>query len=291
MALQLLENGRPLEVRRIAPAAEGVPVHTVFQVTPARGSAVVYSVSKCRLLAGELVPENNARSVLVQPPVAAASRPLRRRRPGFEHSFLKRAWAADPGLDIDSIVRKGKDDQGTDTYYIQASQSRSGALSNGYPSRAEDLFAYDAIVLANVEPTQLTREQQELTRSFVGKRGGGLLVLGARTFVKPGLTDTPLEEVLPLQLVDRGDTVLPATSSRGMNHMALTPAGEVASDHAARFNARRHAQAMGLDAGARLDRAARRAASWRERARRYRQAPEASRARWSRCSATGKDDR
>lgn len=224
IALQLLENGKPIQVRRIAPAAEGVPVHTVFQVTPARGSAVVYSV-EVPVLAGELVPENNARSVLVQPPSRQRHVLFVEGAPGFEHSFLKRAWAADPGLDIDSIVRKGKNEQGADTYYIQASQSRTSALTSGYPSRAEDLFAYDAIVLANVEPAQLTHDQQELTRTFVGKRGGGLLVLGARTFVKPGLVDTPLEEVLPLQLSNRGDTVLPA-SSHGMNRVALTAAGE-----------------------------------------------------------------
>ena len=227
IALQLEANGKPIEVRRIAPAAEGVPVHTVFQVTPARGSAVVYSV-EVPVLSGELVPENNTRSVLVQPPTRQHHILFVEGAPGFEHSFLKRAWAADSGLDVDSIVRKGKNEQGTDTYYIQASQSRSNALSGGYPSRAEDLFAYDAIVLANVQSTQLTREQQELTRAFVAKRGGGLLVLGARTFMKPGLNDTALEEVLPLQLVDRGDTdaVLPASTSRGMNRVALTAAGE-----------------------------------------------------------------
>ncbi|MFL6280010.1 MAG: glutamine amidotransferase [Vicinamibacterales bacterium] len=227
IALQLVENGRPIEVRRIAPAAEGIPVHTVFQVTPGRGSAVVYSV-QVPVVAGELVPENNRRSVLVQPPSRQHHVLFVEGAPGFEHSFLKRAWAADPGLDIDSIVRKGKTDQGADTYYIQASQSRSNALSSGYPSRAEDLFAYDAIVLANAESTQLTRNQQELTRAFVGKRGGGLLVLGAKSFVKPGFADTPIEEVLPLQLVDRSgtDTVLPASSARGMNRVALTTAGE-----------------------------------------------------------------
>jgi uncharacterized membrane protein len=225
--LQLMENGKPIEVRRIAPAAEGIPVHTVFQVTPAHGSAIVYSV-EVPVVAGELVPENNTRSVLVQPPSRQHHVLFVEGAPGFEHSFLKRAWAADPGLDIDSIVRKGKNDQGTDTYYIQASQSRSSALTSGYPSRAEDLFGYDAIVLANVESSQLTRDQQELTRAFVGTRGGGLLVLGARTFIKPGFADTPLDEVLPLQLVNRGDTdaVLPASATHGMNRVALTPAGE-----------------------------------------------------------------
>jgi uncharacterized membrane protein len=227
IALQLAANGKPIEVRRIAPAAEGIPVHTVFQVTPARGSPVVYSV-EVPVLSGELVPENNSRSVLVQPPARQHHVLFVEGAPGFEHSFLKRAWAADPGLDIDSIVRQGKNEQGVDTYYIQASQSRSNALASGYPSHAEELFAYDAVVLANVQSSQLTRDQQEMTRAFVGKRGGGLLVLGARTFTKPGFGDTPLEEVLPLQLVDRGetDTVLPASTSRGMNRVALTMAGE-----------------------------------------------------------------
>src|SRR5262245_46582504 len=225
IALQLLENGKPIEVRRIAPAADGVPVHTVFQVAPARGSSVVYSV-EVPLAAGELVPENNARSVLVQAPSRQRHVLFVEGAPGFEHSFLKRAWSADPGLDVDSIVRKGKNEQGADTYYIQAAQSRSNALASGFPARAEDLFAYDAIVLANVESQQLTREQQELTRAFVGQRGGGLLVLGAKSFVKPGLSDTPLEEVLPLQLTPAGDAVLPASSLRGTNHVSLTAADE-----------------------------------------------------------------
>jgi uncharacterized membrane protein len=225
VALQLLENGKPIEVRRITPAADGVPVHTVFQVAPARGSTVVYSV-EVPLVAGELVPENNTRSVLVQAPSRQRHVLFVEGAPGFEHSFLKRAWAADPGLDVDSIVRKGKNEQGADTYYIQASQSRSNALASGFPGRAEDLFAYDSLVLANVQSSQLTHEQQELTRSFVGQRGGGLLVLGARSFVKPGFGDTALEEVLPLQLTGTGDDVLPATSSRGMNRVSLTLAGE-----------------------------------------------------------------
>lgn len=227
IALQLAENGKPIEVRRVVPAAEGIPVHTIFQVSPARGSAAVYSVEVPRL-SGELVPENNTRSVLVQPPARQHHVLFIEGSPGFEHSFLKRAWGADPGLDIDSIVRKGKNEQGKDTYYIQASQSRSNALTTGYPARAEDLFAYDAIVLANVESTQLTRDEEELTRRFVATRGGGLLVLGARTFIKPGLAETPLEEVLPLQLVDRGDTdaVVAASAPRGLNRVTLTAAGE-----------------------------------------------------------------
>lgn len=224
LALQLLENGRPIEVRRIAPVAEGVPVRTVFRVAPARGEAVLYTV-EIPLGAGEIVPENNQRGVLVQPPSRVRHVLFLEGAPGFEHSFLKRAWSADPALDVDSVVRKGKNEQGVDTFYIQASRTRTAALAGGFPARLEDLFAYDALVLANVEAAQLTREQQDMTRAFVGRRGGGVLVMGARSFAKPGLGGTALEELLPLELSDRGDAVLPA-SARGVNRVSLTQAGE-----------------------------------------------------------------
>ncbi len=224
LALQLLENGRPIAVRRVAPLAEGVPVRTVFRVAPARGQAIVYTV-EIPLAAGELVPENNRRGVLVQPPSRVRHVLVLEGAPGFEHSFLKRAWAADPALDVDSVVRKGKNEQGVDTFYIQAARARTAALSGGFPARLENLFAYDALVLANVEAAQLSREQQDMMRAFVGRRGGGVLVMGARSFAKPGLAGTALEELLPLELSDQGDAVLPA-SARGINRVSLTQAGE-----------------------------------------------------------------
>ena len=94
--LRLLENGRPIDVRRVTPAAEGSPVREVFQVSPGRGAPTVYTV-ETPVAAGELVPENNARSTLVQPPSRTRRVLLVEGAPGFEHSFLKRAWASDPG--------------------------------------------------------------------------------------------------------------------------------------------------------------------------------------------------
>jgi uncharacterized membrane protein len=221
--LRLLENGRPVDVRRAVPAADGNPVREVFQVSPARNAAV-YTV-EIPAVSGELVPENNARSVLVQPP----SRPRRalvvEGAPGFEHSFLRRAWASDSGLEIDAVVKKGRDDQGTDTYYVQAARSRSDHLAAGFPNNRDALFLYDALVLANIEGHQFSRAQLESARAFVGQRGGGLLVLGARSFLSRGLADTAIEEVLPLGLIDQGD-IVPAASPRGANRIALTPAGE-----------------------------------------------------------------
>jgi uncharacterized membrane protein len=225
MELRLLENGRPVDQRRVIPAADGAPVREVFQVSPGRGAPTVYTV-ETQVAPGELVPENNARSTLVQPPARTRRILLLEGAPGFEHSFLKRAWASDPGLEIDSVVRKGRNEQGADTFYIQAARSRSESLARGYPSTREALFAYDALVLANVEAHQFSREDLDRTRSFVAERGGGLLVLGARSFLRQGLAGTALEDALPLDLNDRGGDVVPASSARGVNRVSLTPAGE-----------------------------------------------------------------
>jgi uncharacterized membrane protein len=225
LELRLLENGRAIEVRRATPAADGTPVREIFHVSPPRNAPTVYTV-EIPAATGELVPENNTRSALVQPPPRSRRVLIVEGAPGFEHSFLKRAWSNDPGLEVDSVVRKGKNEEGSDTFYVQAARSRSDALTAGYPQTAEQLFAYDALVLANVDGDQLSRRQLEATRDFVAKRGGGLLVLGAQSFLRRGLFDTPIEEVLPLELNDRAGGVVPAGGGRGRHSVALTEAGE-----------------------------------------------------------------
>lgn len=225
--LRLLENGRAIDLRRVKPAAEGVPVSETFHVSPNRDVPTVYTV-EIPAAADELVADNNARSALVP----AAGRPRRvllvQGAPGFEHSFLRRAWSADRGLEVDSVARKGRDDSSAETFYVQAAQSRANALLGGYPNTREALFAYDVIVLANVEPDLLTGQQLAMTRAFVGVRGGGLLVLGARGFQRQGLRDTALEEVLPLAVTDKngGIVQVSASASPGRNRVALTAAGE-----------------------------------------------------------------
>jgi uncharacterized membrane protein len=225
LELRLLENGRPIEVRRVAPSAAGGPVREVFHVAPPNGAPTVYTV-EIPTMPRELVPENNTRSVLVLPPGRQRRVLLVEGAPGFEHSFLKRALAGDTGLELDSVVRKGVNEQGADTFYIQAARSRAQALTQGFPSAPEALFAYDAIVFGSVAGAQLTVAQLEMARDFVARRGGGLLVLGAQSFLNKGLIGTPIEDTLPVTLNQRAETAVPAVSvSRAANRVAVTEAG------------------------------------------------------------------
>ena len=230
--LRLSANGRPLEVRRVTPPADGAPLHEVFTVAPASDVATVYTV-ELPAAASEIATENNTRSVIV--PAQSGRRRLLmvEGAPGFEHTFMRRALALDPGLEIDSVVRKGQNDAGRDTFIVQAGAKRAAALATGYPLRKADLFAYDAIVFGNVEAEYFSREQLDLTAQFVAVRGGGLLVLGARSFERQGLAGTPLADVLPVDLTDRrgppGDLSLTGglTQAPPANAAALTTDGLV----------------------------------------------------------------
>ena len=205
-------NGRPVDVRRVTPPADGAPLHEVFTVSPDPDIATVYTV-ELPVESHELSRENNTRSVLVPPQQGRRRILVVEGAPGFEHTFLKRALARDPGLDIDAVVRKGTNDAGRPTFFVQAGGNRVKSLVNGYPATRAELFAYDGIIFGNIEADFFTKEQLALTADFVANRGGGLLVLGARSFDRQGLVGTPLEDVLPVALTDRRRAVLRTSNS------------------------------------------------------------------------------
>jgi uncharacterized membrane protein len=225
--VRVLENGRPVDVRTVSPAAGDSPVREVFTVSPSRQTATLYTV-EIPTAPGELVPENNRRSVLVSPPGRKRRLLVVEGAPGFEHTFIKRALAADPGIEIDSVVRKGRDERGDSTYFVQAAASRAPQLATGFPPDRESLYQYDAIVFANIEPDSLSRSQLDLAAQFVEERGGGVLVLGAKSFAQQGLVGTALEEALPVDLHDRGSGVVRTAAGReaaGAYRLRLTSDG------------------------------------------------------------------
>jgi len=226
--LRVLGNGQLLDTRRVVPPADGSPIDELFTVSPDHAAATVYT-AEIPADESEPVVENNARSVLVSPAGRKRRLLVVEGAPGFEHSFMTRAWAADTELEVDSVTRKGKNAEGQDTFLVQASAGRAATLTVGLPPRREQLYAYDGIVIANVEADFLTRAQLAMLSDFVGERGGGLLVLGGRSFAQHGLFGTPLEEVLPVELNDRHGGAVRASLTGDMpahNKLRLTSDGE-----------------------------------------------------------------
>ena len=214
--LRVSANGRPVDTRRVTPSSDGAPIHAVFTVSPDPDVPTVYTV-EIPVAARELAAENNVRSVLVPPQSGRRKILILEGAPGYEHTFLKRALGQDPGLDVDAVVRKGQNDEGSDTFYVQADPSRMAALSSGYPSKRSELFAYDAVIFGNIEADFFTRDQLALTSDFIAERGGGLLVLGARSFDRQGLAGTALEHALPIDLTSRRATITLASATTPVN--------------------------------------------------------------------------
>lgn len=222
--VRLLQNGQVVGRRTVTPAAAGAPARVVFTVAPDRVAPTLYTV-EIPEADGEAAAGNNRAQVLVPPPGRVRLVLSLEGAPGFEHTFLKRAWAADPSLDVDSVVRKGRNEFGEDTYLVQAGATRSEALVSGFPATREALYAYDVVVLANYDVHALGQAQLEMLRDFASERGGGVLFVGARTFERQSLSGTPLEELLPLRL-GSGSAVMPASAASNTARVLPTPEGE-----------------------------------------------------------------
>ncbi len=72
-------------------------------------------------------------------------------------------------------------------------------LRGGFPRSADDLFKYDAIILADVESQFFNQDPLQLFKDFVRQRGGGLLMVGGdQSFHKGDYDKTPVGDVLPV---------------------------------------------------------------------------------------------
>lgn len=227
--VKLLADGRPLDSRQVAPVVEGAPIEMSFTVSPDSKAGTVYA-AEIAPASNEAITENNSRRVYVSPPGRKRRVLMLEGAPGFEHSFLSRALAEDANLEVDASVRKGANESGQSTFFVQAPPARASALATGFPVKREDLFAYDAVILANENAETIPASELAMLADFVSFRGGGLLALGGLTFSGKGLIGTPLEAVLPLELGNRRGGVLrtsqgaEAAGPRGI--VVPTPEGE-----------------------------------------------------------------
>jgi uncharacterized membrane protein len=135
--------------------------------------------------------------------------------PRWEYKFMRRALEDDQSIELASMLRTTQNKT-----YVQGYGDKDKFLQDGFPSKAEDLFKYDGLIVGSVEANYFTPEQQALIRDFADKRGGGVLFLAGRFALSDGAyAKTPMAEMMPLRL--------PAekTWSRDFATASLTDAG------------------------------------------------------------------
>jgi uncharacterized membrane protein/signal transduction histidine kinase len=118
--------------------------------------------------------------------------------PRWEYKFVRRAIESERALRLTSVVRT------TPNKFFRQGVSSGAELADGLPKDPAELFVYDALIIGSYDATTLSVQQHQLLRDFVDKRGGGVLLLAARSGLSAGgWEDTPLAQALPTHLPDR----------------------------------------------------------------------------------------
>jgi len=177
--LSVKDGEKVLAAQEVTLGADGAgESETVFFNAGAAGvKSIGFSLS---MLPGEENAANNGVTRLVD--VSAEKRRILyvEGEPRWEYKFIRRAEEDDHGIQVVSMLRT------TENKIYRQGIADPSELADGFPSKAEDLFKYQAIIIGSVEAGYFTPVQQELLREFVDKRGGGLLFLGGRFSLSEG---------------------------------------------------------------------------------------------------------
>jgi len=114
--------------------------------------------------------------------------------PRWDYKFIRRALDDYPNVEIASMLRTTQN-----KIYRQGTSEKE--LEDGFPAKAEELFAYQGLIIGTVEASYFTATQQTLIHDFVDRRGGGVVFLGGRASLSDGgYQSTPLADLMPVAL-------------------------------------------------------------------------------------------
>jgi uncharacterized membrane protein len=210
--LMVRENDHPISEQAIVLKPDAEQSETiVFNAGPAGAHSFQIGVAP---VAGEQNTQNNAMVRLVN----VAPRKMRvlymEGEPRWEYKFIRRALEDDPSIEIVTILRT------TQNKIYRQGTIDSHELENGFPTKAEELFKYDGLIIGSVEANYFSNEQQAIIRDFADKRGGGVLFLAGRFALSDGAyAKTPMAEMMPLHLTTE------KSWSRNFATATLTDAG------------------------------------------------------------------
>jgi uncharacterized membrane protein len=125
--------------------------------------------------------------------------------PRWEFKFLRRAVEDDRMIDLFTMLRTTQNKiYRQEQIGSQQGLTNTKELENGYPTKVEEMFGFDALIFGSVDAAYLTPAQQELVKNFVDRRGGGVLFLGGRdSLADGGWVKTSVNEMLPTVLPEK----------------------------------------------------------------------------------------
>src|SRR5215469_9490398 len=220
--LPVRDGGKVLAGRQITLAADGATQNEALQFNAGDAGAKTLQFS-IDPLPGEENPNNNSVARLVNVESGRKRILYVEGEPRWEYKFIRRAEQDDRLLTIVSMLRTSEN-----KIYRQGI-SDPKELADGFPSRAEDLFPYQGMIIGSVEAAYFSPAKQEFIHEFVDRRGGGLLLLGGQfSLADGGWNASNLTDLLPTTLPTQSGTFhREADPKNGTTHTTaeLAPAG------------------------------------------------------------------
>ncbi len=112
----------------------------------------------------------------------------------WDYKFMRLALKQDQTVKLSGLMRTARS-----SAFMQHVDNDID-LSEGFPTTMEKLAKFHAVVLSNIQPRDLSAEQQELLSDFCGRYGGGVLMIGGASTFNRSWKQSRLEAMLPVRL-------------------------------------------------------------------------------------------
>ncbi len=176
----------------LGPDAEPRPIRLQYRPTKVGQYEYVVEVEPQE---GESMTENNRQSRIVQVRKEKIRVLLVQAYPNFEFRYLRNMLERDETIALHSVL------QDADPEHAE----QDSASLRAFPSRRDDLFAYDVVILGDVNPALLPPTALKDLADFVDQpaKGGALAMIAGPSFMPAAFYDTPLGPLLPMKSADR----------------------------------------------------------------------------------------
>ncbi len=198
--ITLKDAGKVLAMREVTLKGDGVEQNEAILFSA--GNAGVKTIeTSIETLPGEENAKNNRLIRLVNVDQRKPRILYMEGEPRWEFKFLRRAVEDDQNINLVSILRT------TQNKIYRQGINDPKELEDGYPTKVEDLFAFDGLIIGSSEAAYFTTTQQQLIHDFVDRRGGGLLFLGGKdALADGGYAKSLFTDLLPVILPDKKNT-------------------------------------------------------------------------------------
>ncbi|HEY0007707.1 MAG TPA: VWA domain-containing protein [Tepidisphaeraceae bacterium] len=148
-------------------------------------------------LAVEAVKDNNTQSQALRVIEGKIKVLVIEQQPRWEYKYLQAMLARDRRVAAQFVLLEGDP---------AIADSPESPYLTAVPTDKDALFAYDVIIIGDVDPGAFSKENLASIEQFVSQFGGAIVMIAGRRFAPLKYAGTPIEKLLPVEFDAEGTT-------------------------------------------------------------------------------------